>query len=467
MKRKKGRKNLEDLLSGPAMNRRHCLGLLGAGTGLGFGTLLGLDHLAGAGSEIECETNNPSDCYTAFTTKKLLFVFVKNGIRSLDFCDYHPAVDNLVSDFSGAPPMDWIGAEDTIGWKLPIPGCALQDHTDYMAIVRHVNMQTASHKIGQQLGLSGTTVSNAPAGSVVVANKLGHSPIAHLSFPNALPVGTLSSPVVYGEPADLATLLEIPSLTKANFPLLNSVLESALLADNESFAQKLTPNSLFEKWNSYSSLPAVLVEEAYSTTLDDASDHAANTLFNNLPQGSKINTSSKTALRFAAAHLALTEGISPVATVVVSTLEDGWFDTHTGLQTGQCTELAEMLDRVMRMLDMNQTTVVVMSDFDRQPLENLNGGTDHSLYGSIALFGGGITGGPNVIGNRGAYPGAINSDLGLGQEDGVYHNYTRAHIWSAIFQDFGLDPSDYFRTLATDTDGQIIVPQIFPGQTST
>jgi uncharacterized protein (DUF1501 family) len=96
------------------------------------------------------------------------------------------------------------------------------------------------------------------------------------------------------------------------------------------------------------------------------------------------------------------------------------------------------MDKLTSAGMMANTTIAVVSDFDRTKSINSSNGTDHGLYGSVALFGKGIK--PGVVDGttRGNYPGSETSI------------YTRRDVWATLFDIFGIDQSKHL------TDAQII-----------
>ena len=147
--------------------------------------------------------------------------------------------------------------------------------------------------------------------------------------------------------------------------------------------------------------------------------------------GDTTALNAKNSARFAAAYQAIANGVSPVAAVSIA-----GFDTHSDSQVSACTNLstwiAVLMDQLTASQDLANTTIAVVSDFDRTRSFNASGGTDHSIYGSVALFGNGIQSQTVADGtSRGTYPGSISSI------------YRRRDVWATIFDIFGISSSSY------------------------
>ncbi|HET8744169.1 MAG TPA: DUF1501 domain-containing protein, partial [Ramlibacter sp.] len=122
----------------------------------------------------------------------------------------------------------------------------------------------------------------------------------------------------------------------------------------------------------------------------------------------------------------------------------GW-DTHVnqggarGLLAGKFTLLAQALDALARGLDrhLQETTVIVLSEFGRTVQENGNGGTDHG-HGNVAiLLGAGVRGGKV----HGQWPGLESASLHQGRDLKVTTDF-RSLIAEILEQRFRLgDPA--------------------------
>lgn len=135
-------------------------------------------------------------------------------------------------------------------------------------------------------------------------------------------------------------------------------------------------------------------------------------------------------------------------------VDTGGWDHHVNLAsafTGRATELSDALAAFATDLGshLNDTVVVVMSEFGREAGENGSAGTDHGKGGLMMLFGGGVQGGQF----HGAWPGVGANDLDSGRfvapandyrnvlgEVLVDHLGTPVSDLSAIFPGHGYSP---------------------------
>jgi len=398
------------------LNRRSFLKMMAAGAGAT--ALAPLSRIAQAAT-------------SSNTSQRLLVVFANGGLRSADFCDaYEHQSDVIETHYDYGDCIDVLSDES---WMLPPAAASLvsspagTNHTSRMGIVRHVNMETAAHPTGKTICLNGLSRSTAPAGSVVVSNEVSwNDPIKSLSFAKGMSTGGLTGPVS-GEPEDLVDLFNNQKLNDSDD--IHNAIRNALSADVQRYEAQVRKKALFNSWKNVFDLSDQIENFAYHSLLDPGSTDDESALAYEFKQAA--GGSNTHALRFAAAYNALSSGICPVTTVCM----DG-FDTHDESQESICTELSTHLALMMDKLDaggiMDETTILVVSDFDRTKLINGSGGTDHSLYGSMALFGNGIKAGVADSVVRGSYPGAETSE------------YRRRDVWATVFDIFGINHRNYF-----------------------
>ncbi|MCB1738021.1 MAG: DUF1501 domain-containing protein [Gammaproteobacteria bacterium] len=398
------------------------LGLgLGAGiAGLGLGQIAALVPRAARADD------------TTPLASKLVCIFCDGGIRSIDFCDAYPSAteagdgfDVTGHDLSGCTDM---GMGD---WYLPPAAANLP--TDKLAIVRHVNMQTASHALGPMIGLTGQNRAGSPGIPVAVANALtGGTFPGGLSFNrNVFTTDGYKSPIA-GEPDDINALLSPVS------GLSNDKLWRALNTHNSRTQGDFKANSRIHGWLQNWPLSEDIVRGtgSYEGLLDTSQSveiaGISQALYKHYEDTSTrgASTTDDHAQRFAGAELALNNGLADVATIWMT-----GFDTHQSSQESLCEELCNMLALLMDRVGTEDTLYIVMSDFDRTPAYNSSNGSDHWFYGSIPILGAGVTTG--VYGgncNRGDYPGVINgNDVDAESAD------TRGSIWANVLTAFGID----------------------------
>jgi hypothetical protein len=406
------------------LSRRSFMKMMAAGAGAA--ALAPLSRLAQAQ---EIATNTPN---------RLLVVFAQGGLRSADFCDaYNEDETNEQVDthYSFSDCIDVVGDGS---WMLPPAATALQRHIDKMAIIRHVYMETASHTNGVNLALNGSTRTTAAAGSVVVANELTNKelwndPISSLSFAQGMSAADMVGPIA-GEPTDLVDLFENKKLSDSD--AMHTAIRDALSSHSNRFSSSVKKNAKFNQWKSVANMADQIDGNDYDIKLDPGSTETESDLAYEFHQAAGGGDSTHS-IRFAAAYNALVEGICPVATVCL----DG-FDTHDGSQESLCTYLSNYLALTMDKLDsagmMSNTTIAVVSDFDRTKSINSSNGTDHGLYGTVALFGNGVSAGVVDGTTRGSYPGSET------------YQYRRRDVWATLFKIFGIEDNKYL------TDAQII-----------
>ncbi len=389
-----------------SMTRRGLLGLLGAGAGA-----MALRPFGALASETR----------SADANNRLVVVFANGGIRSLDAFDGY---ESYSSD-SMSVDIDWDyddGIELSSTWRLPPHASPLEAFADKMAIVRHVGMETASHPTGKIIATTGKSRNDAPAGAVIVANEGVYADymIGSLSLNHSLQAGELSGAIA-AEPDTLVQILGAPDF--AGNDAVDAAVWSAIESANGRAQGGLRKWSKVRDWFGEHSYGKSVIDAGLASDLT-----VSDSLLSDFSDGGRYDEVA--AKRFAAAYLAIAGGHAPVSLVSA----DG-FDTHSSSQVTLCSGLCFMLAQFMEKLGtlLDDTTIVVVSDFDRTPSINSSGGTDHWLYGSVALWGSGIDG-VTELGDKGAYPGSDPS------------GYTREELWATIIEHFGVSADDYFPT---------------------
>ncbi|MCP5140897.1 MAG: DUF1501 domain-containing protein [Chromatiales bacterium] len=402
--------------------RRFLKGLgLGAGVaGLGLGQIASLfPRRAAAGTAI---------------ANKLVCVFCDGGIRSIDFCDAYPSATKAddgydVTGYNLTSECTDMGVGD---WYLPPAASRLP--TDKMALVRHVNMETASHALGPLIGLTGQTRGGSPGIPVAIANALGGG-----TFPG----GVSFNRSVYSAPGYKAPISGDPAVINALLSPVSGLADSdlwrALNTHNNATEGNFKTTSRLHAWLENWELSEDIVrgegrfEGLLDTTQDVEIDGVTQALYKHYEDNSTRGaaTTDDHAHRFAGAELALSSGLADVATIWMT-----GFDTHQESQQALCEELCNMLALLMERLGTEDTIYLVMSDFDRTPAYNASEGSDHWFYGSVPVFGAGISG-PAIYGAnpaRGNYPGVVElSDIDAESAD------TRGSIWANVLNAFGID----------------------------
>jgi hypothetical protein len=375
--------------------------------------------------------------HAGVSDQKLVVIFANGGVRSTDFCDAYLVSADLEASYTN--PQRQLVTGD---WYLPPAAAPLllspagNDWSGQMAVVREVQMETASHDTGVRIALAGTSRSSAAAGPVIVSNEsglVGSYDIKSVSFDTALAAGSLVGPVT-GEPSDLVDLFAPVDFT--GDASLDTALRDAIADHDDRVVNSVRSGSPLHGWRDLNALSRAIEGAGFDSLIDPGSTSTPGDPvydFANPSTGTPLSTTF--AQRFAGAWLALSNEISPVATVMMS-----GFDTHTGSQDALCGQLATgiavLMDKLQSDGILGQTTIVVVSDFDRTPTFNGSNGTDHWLHGSVPFFGAGFAPGP--IGALSAAPGKNPSP------------YSRADIWATVMDIFGVDAGDWL------TDGTAI-----------
>jgi uncharacterized protein (DUF1501 family) len=137
----------------------------------------------------------------------------------------------------------------------------------------------------------------------------------------------------------------------------------------------------------------------------------------------------------------------------------GGFDTHSDntQQNGRFEQVFSLLDGVVSQLAvepgvaassmLDETTVVLMSEFARTPLLNGDNGKDHHPWNSMLLTGKNVRGGSSV-GRSDSEQNGVKVNLASGQADdtGVVLDVT--HVVAGLLTVMGANPSEYLPSVA-------------------
>lgn len=133
------------------------------------------------------------------------------------------------------------------------------------------------------------------------------------------------------------------------------------------------------------------------------------------------------------AFASLFSGLAKVAQIDISEDDGGSLDNHAGFERLHLVSQSKRWERIARFLTklkesnlLEKTLVVVVTEFNRTPGLNANGGKDHNYTdNAVALFGRGVRGGA-VVGDRKLYM----------RQDGFPYAF-----WAGSFIDFGSNDS--------------------------
>lgn len=132
----------------------------------------------------------------------------------------------------------------------------------------------------------------------------------------------------------------------------------------------------------------------------------------------------------------------------VAGLRFGGWDHHANMGAGDdpngkmskmLANVAESLNAFSADTDLNNITVMVVTEFGRTINENSSGGTDHGTAGTFMAMGSGIQGG--VFGRD--YPDQLVLNEGLRGDSPILTDFREA-IYEILGKRFGIDPSAVF-----------------------
>jgi hypothetical protein len=431
------------------MTRRRALKVLTAGTGL---TLTAASPLFSRIARASCSMPTGGSSSTA--PKNLIVIFANGGLRTTDCWDYYSSgdIDNSTNN-SGCEKSsnDWV----IPSWASPLYSGT--DWTQKMTVVRNVNFGTASHPTGKIYALNGRNATTKPAGPVIVGNDtdwdalVGGTPNLkswNMGYP--LTAGG-KEPSIPGEPSDLADLFNnVGYAGGAAGDLPDLSIASALTADNGRFSLIPSIASRFFEWwdptdtNGVDETAGDLLDANISETFDGTDFSGYLDSFSTALGNSGTQNDNE---RFAGAVSAIKSGVSRVVTIAMQTS----FDTHTTNQQSLISDLSTYIATTMDLLgtDLDETLILVTSDFDRTPQYNSRSGTDHQPVGAVALFGAGLNYG--AFGPKRDTLEAVHytdlSDLANISEDGSSgETITREHLWATVLDLFGIDSTLHFNT---------------------
>ena len=331
----------------------------------------------------------------------------------------------------------------------------LTRHSDRLAVVRGMSMETLTHEAGRRRFLTGRPPSGLQArgssGSAWLSAHLGaEEPIPNLAvqveafnvdqpnFASALGVSNTDDLLRTLAPAD-------PVLP----PMVRRQISASL---TDASACEVSQRSAFWRAAEDSRLKASeMTQGGFSDRFNFRRPEFAElrSLYG------MTNTTDSSEVRGALAVQAICSGISRCVSVQVANGLDTHFDNWESEQ-GQNQERG--FNVVARMVDdlagreykgtgrswLDHTTIVGFSEFSRTPLLNPNGGRDHALTNACFLIGGGIRGG-QVVGassDLGMQPTAVNLSTGRtlsNPSEGVV--ILPEHILQTLFHEVGIPES--------------------------
>ena len=332
----------------------------------------------------------------------------------------------------------------------------LANHSDKLAVIRGMSMDTLTHQAGRNYFLTGKVPSGLQARGSSASSWLAYQLGETLPIPNL----AVQVPAYNESLPNFASALKVNSVSdlvralKPSDPLLIPEIHAQI---REGHRQKaLCPDaaqSLFWRNAEASRQKSV---EMMGSQLDSLFDFQQqnNPLMEAIRDHYGISANGSTALQTAEdqaamAAQAIKSGISRCATIQVT----GGLDTHRGEWADVQGPFQEAgFNLVARLIEdlsssaygdtgdswLDHTTILGFSEFSRTALLNLDGGRDHSLTNACFLAGAGIKGG-TVVGrssDTGFTPQAVN--LENGQVDAGGEIIRPEHVLQTLFRHAGL-----------------------------
>jgi len=298
----------------------------------------------------------------------------------------------------------------------------LASHSNKLAVVRGMSMETLTHEAGRRRFLTGKVPSGLLArgssGATWLASRLGGDQLVP-----QISVNVESYNVDQPEYASALKVSNVPDLVRALEPApsalgdleerqIDELLKQAALCPNPS-ASRMWSGSEEARQGVAAMIEAQLASnfdfQANTAEMEELRDHYG------------ISASGASALttpeaQAAMATTALKKGISRVVSMRANTQSldthyDNWTTDQGPIQERGFNTIARMIEdlETSEYQDsgsswLDHTTIVAFSEFSRTARINANTGRDHSLTNACLLVGGGIKGGQAI---------GASSDLGM------------------------------------------------------
>jgi uncharacterized protein (DUF1501 family) len=327
---------------------------------------------------------------------------------------------------------------------------ALAEHSDKLAVVRGMSMDTLTHQAGMRRFLTGKPPSGLLARGSSASTWLAGLFGSEQLIPN-LSVRVENYNVDFPPYATALRVSTVPDLVRALRPgdlAVSGAQQQQIdrLLDDQSLCPKAQASAFWQQAEG----ARVKAKEMIANDLDELFDFGGNA-----PEvvamrdryGISANRLDGAEVRAASAVTAITSGVSRCVSVQIA----GGLDTHFDNWTrDQGPNQQSGFDLVATMLEdlesrsypdgsgrswLDVTTLVGFSEFSRTALINGNGGRDHNITNACFLAGGGI-GGDRVIG--------ASSEIGMGP--------SRTNLTSGLLDPAGeiIKPEHVIRTLMVE-----------------
>lgn len=293
----------------------------------------------------------------------------------------------------------------------------LAEFSQQMAIVRgiYVGPNDLGHPFAIQHMTSGRTQESAPGW----ASYLG----SHLSSQNYV---VTNAPLLRGGLKPFPTLLtdvlreQISKVIASSSSSSNLSVYKQKSASLRSYLDLIKQKEKMDKFVEATKLFKGFNQRTYDKALSEDKENEF---------AAKIKAASEEDIVFAS----LFSGLSRIAQIDISSTMGGLLDNHDSYerlhlnsQSSRWNKIAGFLKQLQESNLLDKTLVVVVTEFNRTPGKNANGGKDHNYTdNAVALFGRGINGG-TVVGDHTLFK----------REQGFPYAY-----WAGSFIDFGAHDS--------------------------
>lgn len=355
---------------------------------------------------------------------------------------------NMLDPQWRTPVQMSIGGESTI---MGAPAAQLDRHGDVLTLFRGVNMNTVAHPTGRAYGISMIQ----PAGTVVTGDALGtrfasadaYDDLVLPNFTIRMPSANKSFPaeltnVGVGTPREVIDLVQVlgsstDDQTESLLRALQSELDGCVSSE---YSGEVPAETL--------AISRARMQEMLDAGLEADFDLAADSDLMAryaIPNANQLSPETVAATTWRLLETGLTRTVTAELQRGLDTHNANWApDQPTRLKTA-FDALAVLLDD-LRMGDPNleNTTVLVYSEFTRTPRINGSQGRDHHFANSYLVFGGGLK--PGICGATVQDTlGLLEIDVATGKPQEGGHQLRPEDIAATLAHAAGMDYGD-FRT---------------------
>ena len=337
-------------------------------------------------------------------------------------------------------------------------------HSDKLAVVRGMNMETLSHASGRRRFLTG----KAPSGSLARGSNGATWLASHLGKDNLVPNLSLRVESYNRDQPNYATALRVstvPDLLRAlrpADPLLDPLLGRQVDASLKALSN--CPDAKLSRAWQKAEYARIQSENLVKGSLSGYFDFTArNDLMDPLRARYQFNRlDNSPAVSAALATQAIISGVSRCVTVnLVGGLDShsgtAWQQDHGVRQETGFTAVARMVDELAsHQYDaestwLDHTIIVGFSEFSRTPMLNLSGGRDHHLTNSCFLIGGSVRGGQVIGGSSDVAMQSVNVNTRTGRVDPNGEVIRPEHVLRSLYDEVGIGSEPDLRVGPLDT----------------